>query len=204
MDRTEEPSRPDIRAVLGVVCQDLADVRVVDCGRPWPCDAQGSWAIQVLIPTYDTTHSVSDANYVTPMLLPHGGWPMAAGPASRLGSPSPGIKQGCGSKHTLHLARTIIDERPRRGAARPRRAHTFGVRLPVMVHGGAVPSPRTCDVTDFNTYPAPVGRSRAFPVHAPETAASQVRSHAAADCWFLTYSRCRTEQMRLSDLFRSR
>ena len=33
------------------------------------------------------------------------GWPMAAGPASRLGSQSPGIKQGCGSNHTLHLAR---------------------------------------------------------------------------------------------------
>ena len=29
---------------------------------------------------------------------------MAAGPASRLGSQSPGIKQGCGSNHTLHLA----------------------------------------------------------------------------------------------------
>ena len=29
---------------------------------------------------------------------------MAAGPASRLGSQSPGIKQGRGSHHTLHLA----------------------------------------------------------------------------------------------------
>ena len=28
------------------------------------------------------------------------GWPMAAGPASRLGPQSPGIKQGCGSNHT--------------------------------------------------------------------------------------------------------
>ena len=35
-----------------------------------------------------------------PMLLPHGGWPMAAGPVSRLAPPSPGIKQGCGSNHT--------------------------------------------------------------------------------------------------------
>ena len=43
---------------------------------------------------------ISDVTYVKPMLLPHGGWPMAAGPASRLGSQSPGIKQGCGSHHT--------------------------------------------------------------------------------------------------------
>ena len=28
------------------------------------------------------------------MLLPHGGWPMAAGPASRLGSIEPGDKTG--------------------------------------------------------------------------------------------------------------
>ena len=34
------------------------------------------------------------------MLLPHGGWPMAAGPVSRLGSFEPGDKQGCGSHHT--------------------------------------------------------------------------------------------------------
>ena len=46
------------------------------------------------------THSISDVDYVKPMLLPHGGWPMAAGPASRLGSQSPGIKQGRGSHHT--------------------------------------------------------------------------------------------------------
>ena len=38
--------------------------------------------------------------YVKPMLLPHGGWPMAAGPVSRLGSFEPGINQGCGSHHT--------------------------------------------------------------------------------------------------------
>ncbi len=37
---------------------------------------------------------ISDVTYVKPMLLPHGGWPMAAGPASRLGSQSQGIKQG--------------------------------------------------------------------------------------------------------------
>ena len=44
---------------------------------------------------------ISDVDKVKPMLLPHGGWPMAAGPASRLGSASsPGIKQGCGSHHT--------------------------------------------------------------------------------------------------------
>ena len=53
MDRTEEPSRPDIRAVLGVSCQGLADVREVGCGRPWPCDAEVVGTIQVLIQTYD-------------------------------------------------------------------------------------------------------------------------------------------------------
>ena len=53
MDRTEEPSRPDIRAVLGVSCQGLADVREVGCGRPWPCDAEVVETIQVLIQTYD-------------------------------------------------------------------------------------------------------------------------------------------------------
>ena len=31
---------------------------------------------------------------VKSMLLPHGGWPMAAGPASRLGSVEPGDKTG--------------------------------------------------------------------------------------------------------------
>ena len=46
---------------------------------------------------------ISDVDYVKPMLLPHGGWRMAAGPVSRLGSFKPGdksIKQGCGSHHT--------------------------------------------------------------------------------------------------------
>ena len=46
---------------------------------------------------------ISDVDYVKPMLLPHGGWPMAVGPVSRLGSFEPGdksIKQGCGSHHT--------------------------------------------------------------------------------------------------------
>jgi len=36
----------------------------------------------------------SDVTYIKPMLLPHGGWPMAAGPVSRLGSPEPGDKTG--------------------------------------------------------------------------------------------------------------
>ena len=40
------------------------------------------------------THPVSDVTYIKPMLLPHGGWPMAAGPASRLGSFEPGDKTG--------------------------------------------------------------------------------------------------------------
>ena len=35
---------------------------------------------------------ISDVDKVKPMLLPHGGWPMAAGPASRLGSIEPGEK----------------------------------------------------------------------------------------------------------------
>ena len=35
---------------------------------------------------------------------------MAAGPASRLGFQSPGIKQGCGSNHTLHLAPCTNDQ----------------------------------------------------------------------------------------------
>ena len=37
---------------------------------------------------------ISDVTYVKPMLLPHGGWPMAAGPVSRLGSFEPGDKTG--------------------------------------------------------------------------------------------------------------
>ena len=37
---------------------------------------------------------ISDVDKVKPMLLPHGGWPMAAGPASRLGSVEPGDKTG--------------------------------------------------------------------------------------------------------------
>ena len=49
------------------------------------------------------THPISDVYYVEPMLLlPHGGWPMVAGPASRLGSQSPGIKQGL--RLSPHLA----------------------------------------------------------------------------------------------------
>ena len=43
---------------------------------------------------------ISDVDKVTPMLFPHGGWPIAAGPASRLASIEPGGKQGCGSHHT--------------------------------------------------------------------------------------------------------
>ena len=35
---------------------------------------------------------ISDVDYVKLMLLPHGGWPMAAGPVSRLGSIEPGDK----------------------------------------------------------------------------------------------------------------
>ena len=46
------------------------------------------------------THPVPDVTYIKPMLLPREGWPMAAGPASRLGSLSPGIKQGRGSTRT--------------------------------------------------------------------------------------------------------
>ena len=36
------------------------------------------------------THPISDVTYIKPMLLPHGGWPMAAGPVSCLGSLEPG------------------------------------------------------------------------------------------------------------------
>ena len=38
---------------------------------------------------------ISDIDYVKPMLLPHGGWPMAAGPVLRLGSFEPGDKTHC-------------------------------------------------------------------------------------------------------------
>ena len=37
---------------------------------------------------------ISDVTYIKPMLLPHGGWPMAAGPASRLDSFELGDKTG--------------------------------------------------------------------------------------------------------------
>ena len=45
---------------------------------------------------------ISDVDKVKPMLLPHGGWPMAAGPASRLGSIEPGEKTGL--RLSPHLA----------------------------------------------------------------------------------------------------
>ena len=48
---------------------------------------------------------ISDVDYVKPMLLPHdGGWPMAAGPASRLGSFEPGDKTGL--RLSPHLLQT--------------------------------------------------------------------------------------------------
>ena len=37
---------------------------------------------------------ISNVTYIKPMLLAYGGWPMAAGPASRLGSFEPGDKTG--------------------------------------------------------------------------------------------------------------
>ena len=37
---------------------------------------------------------ISDVTYAKPMLLPHRGWPMAAGPVSRPGSLEPGDKTG--------------------------------------------------------------------------------------------------------------
>ena len=43
---------------------------------------------------------ISDGTYIKPMVLPHGGWPMATS--------SPGMKQGRGSHHTLHLAQLHI------------------------------------------------------------------------------------------------
>ena len=45
---------------------------------------------------------ISDVDYVKPMLLPHGGWPMAAGPVLRLGSFEPGDKTGL--RLSPHLA----------------------------------------------------------------------------------------------------
>ena len=46
---------------------------------------------------------ISDVDKVKSMLLPHGGWPMAAGPASRLGSIEPGDKTGLRlSPHLCH------------------------------------------------------------------------------------------------------
>ena len=45
---------------------------------------------------------ISDVDYIKPMLLPHGGWPMAAGPVSRLGSFEPGDKTGL--RLSPHLA----------------------------------------------------------------------------------------------------
>ena len=51
---------------------------------------------------------ISDVDKVKPMLLPHGGWPMAAGPASRLGSIEPGEKTGL--RLSPHLApSTMVD-----------------------------------------------------------------------------------------------
>ena len=50
---------------------------------------------------------ISDVDKVKPMLLPHGGWPMAAGPASRLGSIEPGDKTGL--RLSPHLAPSTFD-----------------------------------------------------------------------------------------------
>ena len=63
------------------------------------CDGKGTvteWRLQLQRCT-DLIHRrpmlpISDVDKVKPMLLPHGGWPMAAGPASRLGSIEPGEK----------------------------------------------------------------------------------------------------------------
>ena len=45
---------------------------------------------------------ISDVDYVKPMLFPHGGWPMDAGPVSRLGSFERGDKTGL--RLSPHLA----------------------------------------------------------------------------------------------------
>ena len=47
---------------------------------------------------------ISDVDYVKPMLLPCEGWPMAAGPVSRLGSFEPGDKTGL--RLSPHLAQS--------------------------------------------------------------------------------------------------
>ena len=43
---------------------------------------------------------ISDVDKVKPMLLPHGGWPMAAGPVSHLASFEPGVPRSCLEKLT--------------------------------------------------------------------------------------------------------
>ena len=51
---------------------------------------------------------ISDVDKVKPMLLPHGGWPMAAGPVSRLGSFEPGDKTGLRLSPHLAPSTTVI------------------------------------------------------------------------------------------------
>ena len=58
---------------------------------------------------------ISDVDKVKSMLLPHGGWPMAAGPVSRhvsrLRSFEPGEKTGLRLSPHLHLAHMFAGHR---------------------------------------------------------------------------------------------
>ena len=71
----------------------------------------------------DTAHGpmlpMSDVDYVKPMLLPHGGWPMAAGPVSRLGSFEPGDKTGLrlSLAQSMHESMLTYNERSERRTA---------------------------------------------------------------------------------------
>ena len=93
------PERPD-RPTL---CKSLCRTRPTSHNRPILTDSlDPPCASHKCILLHVATPSPNLHSYVKPMLFPHGGWPMAAGPASRLGSIEPGDKTGL--RLSPHLA----------------------------------------------------------------------------------------------------
>ena len=71
---------------------------------------------------------------VKPMLLPHRGWPMAAGPASRLGSIEPGEKTGLRLSPRLAPSTSVRSRESREKKTPPRSPPTLRV---LGTHRGA-------------------------------------------------------------------
>ena len=79
---------------------------------------------------------ISDVDYVKPMLLPHGGWPMAAGHVLRLGSFEPGDKTGLRLSPHLAPSTTIDNQRPHTVATVVQRHNGMPLRILLMCKMG--------------------------------------------------------------------